>query len=144
MTPTIRNAAVLVGGLIITTIGTIDLANADCRAGADPQGFRSITWGTPLSAVKSQFTPVPDQGPNIYSRVNDKMVIGDAPLLKIMYEFYRGSFSSTYLFSAPGTDSQMTAAFSAQFGNSVPLRAKPLEYGTAHGQSLGRAQFLWA
>jgi hypothetical protein len=69
------------GIMIMITIATLPAAAANCDDGfKGPDGFRGMTWGTPLSVVSNQMTAVPDQGPEIYRRTNDKLAFGDAPL----------------------------------------------------------------
>jgi hypothetical protein len=99
-------------------------AAADCYGGSrfnEPKGFRGITWGTPLSGVKDPMEPVLDpdldQESDWYRRADDKMMIGDAVLVKLEYEFYHGTLSSVYFRSAASTQSKMITNFSARFGN---------------------------
>ena len=97
-------------------------ASAKCLSGTifnEPDGFRGITWGTPLSKVAHQMVPAPTQQPNWYRRLDDRMVLGEIQLVELYYEFYDGKFSAVVMKSAPHTQSGMIAAFKAQFGNCV-------------------------
>jgi hypothetical protein len=103
--------------MITTTIAAVPAAAANCDDGfKGPDGFRGMTWGTPFAAASNQMTAVPDQGPEIYRRTDDKLAFGDAPLKQLLYEFYHGAFSFAYYRASPNTHDQMVANFKAQFG----------------------------
>jgi hypothetical protein len=82
----------------------------------EPTGFRGISWGTPLSAVQSQMIPYADE---LYKRVDDKLTIGDAALMDILYRFHNGRFSEVTIFPQAGLSNEnaMIAAFLVQFGS---------------------------
>ena len=87
----------------------------------EPAGFRGIGWGTSLSAVQSQMTPVgatPAGQDQAYVRIGDSMSIGGAALEKILYKFHNGRFSEAFIVAqkGPSNAAAMIAAFRAQFG----------------------------
>jgi len=87
----------------------------------EPNGFRGIAWGTPLSAVQSQMRPVgatPAGQDQAYVRVGDNMAIGGATLEKVLYKFHNGAFSEAFIVAqkGPSNATALIAAFRAQFG----------------------------
>src|SRR5215471_8841101 len=87
----------------------------------EPEGFRGIAWGTPLSAVQNQLRPLgatPAGQDQAYVRIGDNMTIGGAALEKILYKFHHSGFSEAFIVAqkGPGNGAAMIAAFQAQFG----------------------------
>ncbi|MGC2077687.1 MAG: hypothetical protein WA728_16985, partial [Xanthobacteraceae bacterium] len=115
----ISRSAIAAGTIMMMMIAAAATpAIAECQGGNfnEPSGFRGIPWGTPLSSLGIQMKLDPTGGGNLYRRTNDKLMLGDVPLVKVLYHFHRGTFGSAFLKSAPETDTQMIAAFKAQFG----------------------------
>lgn len=64
----------------------------------EPDGFRGLTWGTPLERVKDsmvfQYTDGSFGGVDKYTRIDDELSIGAAKLKKIEYGFWQNKLSS--------------------------------------------------
>ena len=64
----------------------------------EPDGFRGIAWGTPLSENKDEMIYVKTNvGIDIFSRRNSKMSIGGAPLSELHYGFSKNGFMVVYI-----------------------------------------------
>ncbi len=59
-----------------------------------PEGFRGIKWGTTIAEVGAQFTLIEDstRGTKYYARKDDRLKIGEADVIRILYAFYRDRF----------------------------------------------------
>jgi len=61
----------------------------------EPDGFRGIKWGTEISEVSDQFALNSDErSMATYTRRDDKLAIGDAELIRLTYQFYKGRLHS--------------------------------------------------
>lgn len=64
----------------------------------EPDGFRGLVWGQSFDSVKDQMVyshkDASFGGTDIYTRVNDELIIGSAKLQKIEYAFWQGKLMS--------------------------------------------------
>lgn len=68
---------------------------------SEPDGFRDIRWGTPISALgdMEKFEQDKSSDSNLawYIRKGDTLAIGKAKLENIFYSFWMGSFESVWI-----------------------------------------------
>jgi hypothetical protein len=62
-----------------------------------PNGFRGITWGTPLSELTGMVVADDSGQVKYYYRTGDPLNLGEAKLKRISYGFYQGQFYSVLL-----------------------------------------------
>ena len=79
------------------------LPAADFRPGSEPDGFRGIAWGTPLSRLPGfELVRYEDLAGGVevqvYTRPGDDLTWDGVPLTAIEYYFYRGRFYRAGLF----------------------------------------------
>lgn len=84
----------------------------------EPSGFRNIEWGADFSHYQSEMTAHRGAASiDMYSRLNDKLSIGDAKLQYLAYIFYDGKFASV-MFTSTGNVNKIALIkiFKKQFG----------------------------
>ena len=88
----------LAAGLLLLFMGSFAFTQPeDFNPGTEPDGFRGLKWGTPLSAL-TDMHQVWDGGDNkYYERKDDPLEISGARLHRIVYTFWRGQFSEVKL-----------------------------------------------
>lgn len=62
-----------------------------------PNGFRDITWGTPLSKLTGMIVADDSGQVKYYRRTGDPLNLGEAELKRLSYGFYRGKFYSVLI-----------------------------------------------
>jgi hypothetical protein len=71
------------------------------KSRSEPDGFRDITWGTELAALKDMEKVEQNQSSNSdlvwYTRKGDTLAIGKAKLENIFYSFWMGKFKSVWI-----------------------------------------------
>jgi hypothetical protein len=91
---------------ILTILFTIFLIGcfASARSSkphSDPDGFRSIKWGTEISTLKDLEKVEQDKSSDRdlvwYRRKGDTLAIGEAKLENIFYSFWMGNFESVWI-----------------------------------------------
>jgi hypothetical protein len=96
----------------------------------EPDGFRGLKWGTPLSDIQETMTHFYDyNGLEIYGRENDEKMIGLARLGGISYRFWHGKLHSVSI-DTTGYDNwtNLHESLIAKFG---------------HGMKLNRYTYSW-
>ena len=83
---------------ILCILFTLILGSLEAQAYTPPVGFRGIPWGTLASTLQDELILVQDkQDEAMYLRPTDKLSIGDAQIIRIVYRFYKGQFFSAYI-----------------------------------------------
>lgn len=63
-----------------------------------PDGFRGLQWGTNIATVKQSMVLIEDgDDTKYYSKMEDKLSIGEAKVSKIVYGFYKGQLYSGFI-----------------------------------------------
>lgn len=62
-----------------------------------PNGFRDITWGTPLSGLSGMVVKDDSGQVKYYRRAGDQLSLGEAKLEQLSYGFYNGAFYSVLI-----------------------------------------------
>ncbi|GAO37359.1 hypothetical protein SCT_2780 [Sulfuricella sp. T08] len=62
-----------------------------------PNGFRDITWGTPLSKLTGMVVADDSGQVKYYRRTGDSLSLGKAELKRISYGFYKDKFYSVLI-----------------------------------------------
>lgn len=107
----------------------------------EPNGFRGIAWGTPLSENKDEMIFVKTNvGIDIFSRRNSKMSIGDAPLSELHYGYSKNGFMVVYIKTAGKENASLLrkelekhfgpGPWDGRTGTVVPLRDGASIYST--------------
>ena len=92
----------------------------------EPDGFRGLQWGTSITEIEAQFGP-PTSGKEseMRRRIGDKLAIGEAELIDVLYFFSDGQFDSVMLKSTGFSNKKaLIGAFRTQFGEGM----KPNRY----------------
>jgi len=85
--------------------------------GSEPDGFRGVKWGTPISELKDfEYQGTLRDGRKAYARVGDNMRIGDAQLRRVVYFFENDVLSSVTVATKPGYCGELKEAVVAWFG----------------------------
>lgn len=84
----------------------------------EPEGFRGIKWGTPISSNKSEMTLIErDAKLSVYLRKGDKLRIGEAKLTSLSYGYYKEHFFMAAMTTQGASNkTELLRAFKAQFG----------------------------
>jgi hypothetical protein len=84
------------------TDGANDTENL-AKESLKPKGFRGINWGQPISSLRDmKYLRDDEEAPGVmkyYIRENDKLMIGNAILETISYQFVNGKFSGVFITS---------------------------------------------
>ena len=85
-------------------------------------GFKDLKFGTDISECQGmEFDGAKEFGVTYYLRTGDFYKIGDAMLLRINYEFYKGKFSCVSFGAAPGLNSRhLLAVLQQAYGRGTP------------------------
>jgi len=71
------------------------------KSPSEPDGFRSIKWGTEISTLKEMEKVKEDKSSDSdlvwYTRKGDTLAIGEAKLKNIFYSFWMGNFESVWI-----------------------------------------------
>ncbi len=71
------------------------------KSPSEPDGFRSIKWGTEISTLKDMEKAEQDKSSKSdlvwYTRKGDTLAIGEAKLKNISYSFWMGNFESVWI-----------------------------------------------
>lgn len=118
----------------------------------EPDGFRGIAWGTPLSENKNEMIYVKSNvGIDIFSRRNSKMSIGDASLFELHYGYSKNGFMVVYIKTADKENASLLrkeikehfgpGPWDGRTGTIVPLRDGASIYSTVLMRELMQEQF---
>jgi hypothetical protein len=77
---------IFMGGLAFTDSG-------EFKPGAEPDEFRGIKWGTPISTLEDMHTVWDGGDKKYYERKGDSLEIAGAKVRRIIYTFWQGQFS---------------------------------------------------
>ena len=77
-----------------------------------PIGFRGVKWGDPPSVLGHSL----QIGDGFYIRDEDKLLIGNARLSSIVYEFWKNRFYAVMIEAPRGQFTHLKAAMISQFG----------------------------
>ena len=134
-----RNRIVLVLVLIVSFIGATLLFAQEkegFKSGSEPDGFRGIKWGTNVNEIKDlEYIQTMKDGRKIYTRIEDKMQIGNAQLDTIWYSFLDDKFYSVFVSTKKGHCNELNAAVVSTFGEG---------YRTRFGETQYRGVITWA
>ncbi len=84
------------------TIAIVLLSGKSFAFQNEPDGFRGIKWGTDISELKGMTHVRTDPsygGVEFYTMKGDELRFGEAQLDNIEYAFWRGKFSSVWIYS---------------------------------------------
>lgn len=63
-----------------------------------PDGFRGLQWGTNIATVKQRMVLIEDGGDTkYYSKMEEKLIIGETKVSKVIYGFYKGQLYSGFI-----------------------------------------------
>ena len=85
----------------------------------EPDGFRGIRWGTPVSTLPDEFQRLDNENTpqKRYARKGDRQSIGNADLDVLIYTFYNDQFFSVFASaSGPVNARALRDALESQFG----------------------------
>jgi len=82
----------IISFLIILTIGTFSINSFAFQN--EPDGFRGIKWGTKIGTLKDMVKAGGTGDQIMYTKINDKLQIGNAELERIGYLFWKGKLCS--------------------------------------------------
>jgi hypothetical protein len=81
-------------GLLLICMGGLAFTHPeDFSPGAEPDGFRGIKWGTPISTLEDMHAVWDGGDRKFYERKDDSLEIAGAKLHRIIYTFWKGEFS---------------------------------------------------
>lgn len=85
----------------------------------EPDGFRSMKWGTSFNEFKNMKLKESANGFKTYTKTNDELKIGDVPLKFIEYDFWNNKFQGVTIRVANGDSNfrQIVKMFKIKFGN---------------------------
>ncbi len=81
------------GVVIAVVVGLISITSPAVAFQNEPDDFRGIKWGTNIKDIIGMQCQSERGNEKSYSRLGDKMAIGNAPLTIILYDFYKDRFS---------------------------------------------------
>jgi hypothetical protein len=117
------------------------------KAGSEPDGFRGIKWGAPISVVDGMSQVWGDGDMRVYERLGDSLEIGSARLHSVLYVFWQGKFTEARVVIPKyyGPDRDEMANFEAikeicydRFGD----RGKPI-FGKEEYSWRGERSWIW-
>jgi len=77
---------IFMGGFAFTDPG-------EFNPGAEPDGFRGMKWGTPISTLEDMHAVWDGGDKKYYERRGDSLEIAGAKLYRVIYTFWQGQFS---------------------------------------------------
>ena len=81
-------------GLLLICMGGLAFTHPeDFSTGAEPDGFRGIKWGTPISTLDDMHAVWDGGDRKYYERIGDSLEIAGAKLHRIVYTFWQGRFA---------------------------------------------------
>jgi hypothetical protein len=81
-------------GLLLIFMGSFAFTHPeDFNPGTEPDGFRGIKWGTPISTLEDMHAVWDGGDRKYYERKDDSLEIAGAKLHRIIYTFWQGQFS---------------------------------------------------
>jgi hypothetical protein len=83
----------IVALLLISMSGFAFTQPEDFKPGTEPDGFRGIKWGTPISTLNGLDQVWDGGNRKYYERKSDRLEIAGAKLHRIIYTFWQGQFS---------------------------------------------------
>jgi len=104
-----------------------------------PNGFRGITWGTPLSKLTGMVVADDSGQVKYYRRSGDPLNLGEAELKRISYGFYKGKFYSVLIeFEGKANFEKARTHLVATYGETARIGSAGTSYmwGTADGASI--------
>jgi hypothetical protein len=104
-----------------------------------PNGFRDITWGTPLSKLTGMVVADDSGQVKYYRRTGDPLNLGEAELKRISYGFYRGKFYSVLIeFEGKANFEKARTHLLTTYGETARIGSAGTSYmwGTADGSSI--------
>jgi hypothetical protein len=117
------------------------------KDGSEPDGFRGIKWGTPISSVDGMAEVWSDGDMRVYERLGEPLEIGSAKLHSVLYVFWQGKFMEARIVIPKyyGPDKTEMANFNAvkeicydRFGD----RGKPI-FGKEEYSWRGERAWIW-
>lgn len=104
-----------------------------------PNGFRDITWGTPLSKLTGMVVADNSGQVKYYRRTGDPLNLGEAELKRISYGFYKGKFYSVLIeFEGEANFEKAKTHLLTTYGETARIGSGGTSYmwGTADGASV--------
>jgi len=104
-----------------------------------PNGFRDITWGTPLSELTGMVVADDSGQVKYYRRTGDPLNLGEAELKRLSYGFYKGKFYSVLIeFEGRANFEKAKTHLLATYGDTAKIGSAGTSYmwGTADGSSV--------
>ena len=104
-----------------------------------PNGFRGITWGTPLSKLTGMIVADDSGQVKYYRRSGDSLSLGEAELKRISYGFYRDKFYSVLIeFEGKENFEKAKTHLLATYGETAKIGSTGTSYRwrTANGTSI--------
>lgn len=104
-----------------------------------PNGFRDITWGTPLSKLTGMVVADDSGQVKYYRRTSELLSLGEAELKRLSYGFYQGKFYSVLIeFEGKANFEKAKAHLLAIYGETARIGSGGTSYrwGTADGASV--------
>ena len=87
-------------------------------AASAPDGFRGIKWGTPLSKLNDMiYNDSISDRLKMYTRIGDKMFVGNVKLEGVFYNFLDGKFSGVILVPQYSMKDDINAMLRKRYGN---------------------------
>jgi len=81
-------------GLLLICMGGLAFTHPeDFSPGTEPDGFRGIKWGTPISTLEDMHAVWDGGDRKYYERRDDSLEVAGAKLHRITYTFWQGRFS---------------------------------------------------
>ena len=102
-------------------------------------GFRGITWGTPLSKLTGMVVADDSGQVKYYRRSGDSLSLGETELKRISYGFYRDKFYSVLIeFEGKANFEKARTHLLATYGETAKIGSTGTSYmwGTADGASI--------
>ena len=79
--------------LLLIALGTLAVAQpSSFKSKAEPDGFRGLRWGTPISGLDDMVQVWEEGERTFYERKDDLLELGGAKIHRIVYIFWRGRF----------------------------------------------------
>jgi len=83
---------------LIATILVFSLVDIGLTFENEPEGFRGMKWGD-CPTPDMEIFPAGEDLPILYTRPGDKLALGDATFIRIVYAFHRVSYNRREFFS---------------------------------------------
>jgi len=109
------------------------------KPGAEPEGFRGIKWGTPISVLENMNQVWEEGDLKYYERKGDVLEIGGARLNRILYLFWQGKLMEVRASILKSYDNAQDELANFKILREICFR----KFGKRQKSVLGKKEYSW-